>query len=214
MGTPAGSKRIAALPGRITPPAVAPWKNMAGTARKMDNPIQMSDNPLQQQVEARTQQLLATARQHFQQDPGQVVIRFDLTGKAAGMAMFPSRGTPVIRYNALLLTENRDDFLRRTVPHEVAHVVARRLFGRKIRPHGAEWRQVMQLFGAEASRCHNYDVTRSARRTLKRYAYRCDCRTHQLSSIRHNRVKRGQTYHCLACKQPLVALEKTDSSDR
>lgn len=180
----------------------------------MDNPIQTFDNPLQQQVEARTQQLLATARLHFQQDPGQVVIRFDLTGKAAGMAMFPYRGTPVIRYNALLLAENREDFLTRTVPHEVAHVVARQLFGKRIKPHGAEWRQVMQLFGAEASRCHNYDVSRSVRRRLKRYAYRCGCRTHQLSSIRHNRVKRGQTYHCLACKQPLIALEKSDPSDR
>lgn len=170
----------------------------------------MFESALQQEVETLTQQLLVTAGNHFQRDPGKVIVRFNLTGKAAGMALFPHRATPVIRYNALLLSENRDDFLKRTVPHEVAHIVARRLFGKKIKPHGPEWRQVMQLFGAEASRCHNYDVSRSSRRTLKRYPYRCHCRTHQLSSIRHNRVKRGQTYHCLSCKQPLLKLTEPD----
>lgn len=170
----------------------------------------MSETALHQEVEALTQQLLATAGNRFQQDPGKVIVRFDLTGKAAGMAIFPARSTPVIRFNALLLTENRDDFLKRTVPHEVAHIVARRLFGKKIRPHGPEWRQVMQLFGAEASRCHNYDVSRSSRRTLKRYPYHCDCRTHQLSSIRHNRVLQGQSYHCRSCRQPLIELAESD----
>lgn len=173
----------------------------------------MFETTLQQEVENLSRRLLATAGNHFQQDPGKLIIRFDLTGKAAGMALFPSRGTPVIRYNALLLAENRDDFLKRTVPHEVAHIVARRRFGKKIKPHGAEWRQVMHLFGAEASRCHNYDVSRSIRRTLKRYPYRCDCTTHQLSSIRHNRVKRGQIYRCISCKQPLITLIKSDPSD-
>lgn len=168
----------------------------------------MFETVLRQEVEALTQQLLITAGNHFQQDPGRVIVRFDLTGKAAGMAIFPPRATPVIRYNALLLAENRDDFLRRTVPHEVAHIIARRLFGKKIKPHGPEWRQVMQLFGAEAARCHNYDVSRSSQRKVKRFSYRCDCRTHQLSSIRHNRVLQGQRYLCIVCKQPLVACSK------
>ncbi len=67
----------------------------------------MLETTLQQEVEALTQQLLATAGNHFQRDPGKVIVRFDLTGKAAGMAIFPPRSTPVIRFNALLLTENR-----------------------------------------------------------------------------------------------------------
>ncbi|WP_275097116.1 SprT-like domain-containing protein [Sedimenticola hydrogenitrophicus] len=164
----------------------------------------MLETALQREVEALTQQLLTSAGAYFRQDPGQVVVKFDLTGKAAGMALFPHRATPVIRYNALLLVENRADFLKRTVPHEVAHIVARRLFGHRIKPHGAEWRRVMRLFGAEASRCHNYDVSRAIRRRLQRFAYRCDCRSHELSSIRHNRVLQGQTYLCVNCKQPLV----------
>ncbi|MDF1528408.1 MAG: SprT-like domain-containing protein [Sedimenticola sp.] len=163
----------------------------------------MFETALQKEVERLSLQLLTTAGKHFGKAPGKVHIKFDLTGKAAGMALFPHRATPVIRFNALLLTENQEDFLKRTVPHEVAHVIARNFFGKRIKPHGPEWREVMHLFGAEASRCHNYDVSRSTRRKLKRFNYRCECRTHELSSIRHNRVLQGQRYHCVKCKQPL-----------
>ncbi|MCW8891141.1 MAG: SprT-like domain-containing protein [Sedimenticola sp.] len=168
----------------------------------------MFETAIQKEVEQQVQQLLITAGNHFAKDPGQVEIKFDLTGKAAGMAVFPHRARPIIRFNALLLNENQEDFLKRTVPHEVAHVIARCFFGKRIRPHGQEWKQVMGLFGAEASRCHSYDVSRSSRRTLKRFSYQCDCRTHELSSIRHNRVLQGQRYHCVNCKQPLKQTSK------
>ncbi len=165
----------------------------------------MSETTLQREAKALTERLLANAGNRFPRAPGPVQVRFDLTGKTAGMVLFPHRGTPVIRYNAVLLEENGDHFLNRTVPHEVAHIVARRQFGKRIRPHGKEWREVMRLFNAESSRCHNYDTTRSSRRQMKRFTYRCTCQTHQLSSVRHNRVLRGQTYLCVSCKQPLVA---------
>ncbi len=167
----------------------------------------MFETALQKEVEQQVRQLLITAGNHFEKDPGQVDIKFDLTGKAAGMAVFPHRAKPVIRFNALLLNENQEDFLKRTVPHEVAHIIARSFFGKRIRPHGTEWRQVMQLFGAEASRCHNYDVSRSSQRRLKRFPYRCECRTHELSSIRHNRVLQGQHYHCVKCSHPLKQID-------
>lgn len=171
----------------------------------------MFDTAVQQEVEQRVQQLLITARDHFKKDPGQVEIKFNLTGKAAGMAIFPHRANPIIRFNTQLLIENREAFLKRTVPHEVAHVIARGLFGKRIKPHGQEWKQVMGLLGAEASRCHSYDVSRSVRRKLKRFTYHCQCRSHQLSSIRHNRVLQGQRYHCLSCKQPLMQSTDTHS---
>ncbi|MCW8944600.1 MAG: hypothetical protein OQL27_07480, partial [Sedimenticola sp.] len=64
---------------------------------------------------------------------------------------------------------------------------------------------------AEASRCHSYDVSRSSRRSLKRFSYQCECRTHELTSIRHNRVLKGLRYHCVNCKQPLEQSSDTDS---
>jgi SprT protein len=160
-------------------------------------------SPLQQRTERETRRLLQQAMRAFGRTVPAVEIRFDLTGRSAGMIRLPARESPVIRYNRLLMEENRDAFIAQTVPHEVAHLVARCVFGRAIRPHGREWRKVMDFFGVEARRCHEFDVSRAATRRLKRFTYSCGCRRHQLSSIRHNRVLAGQRYHCTGCGELL-----------
>jgi len=166
--------------------------------------MKSSELPLtERQVTARTVELLQQAEEHFEMPMPQVAVHFDLSGCSAGMARFVPGKPPEIRYNALLLAENPVDFLARTVPHEVAHVVARTLFGAGIRPHGSEWKAVMNWLGADPSRCHDYDVSRAQTRRLQRFPYRCACRRHWLSSIRHKRIRAGQAYYCTACKQPL-----------
>jgi len=157
----------------------------------------------ERRVVSRTRQLLREAGRHFRAAMPPVAIRFDLRGCNAGMARFEPGKPPEIRYNATLLTDNPDDFLTQTVPHEVAHVVARALFGANVRPHGIEWKGLMGWFGVEPTRCHDYDVSRSQIRRLQRFPYRCACRRHWLTSIRHNRVLAGQTYYCRACKRAL-----------
>jgi SprT protein len=130
-------------------------------------------------------------------------IRFDLRGKSAGQLRIDHHGSCIIRYNLALLDRHGAAFLRDTVPHETAHYVAYRLHGRSIRPHGQEWRQIMQLFGADPSRCHDYDVSGLSTRRLRSFLYHCGCGGHQLSSIRHNRIARGQRYHCRRCGERL-----------
>lgn len=155
-------------------------------------------------VADRTLALLKLAERHFRRTMPAVEIRFDLRGRSAGMVRFQDGKKPVVRFNRQLLSENRESFITQTVPHEVAHVVARAVFGTGIRPHGAEWRKVMAFFGAEATRCHEFDITRSASRRLRRFSYRCTCREHQLTSIRHNRILAGQTYQCRICSTTLA----------
>jgi SprT protein len=138
-----------------------------------------------------------------------VEIRFDLRGQTAGQAIVPRKGKPVIRYNSQLLQENGEGFIRRTVPHETAHIAAHFLHGPRIRPHGEEWRALMALYGADPSRCHSYDTSRSTARRLSRYRYRCGCREHELTSIRHNRVLKGMRYLCRACGEPLRPVKIT-----
>ncbi len=166
----------------------------------------MSD--CQQQVAAHTETLLQRAGSHFGVAIPPVDICFDLSGQSAGMVRYSRRGAVEIRYNGLLLRENRADFILRTVPHEVAHIVARAAFG-SCRPHGEEWRRVMAFFGAESSRCHPYDTSRSSTRRLRRYDYVCGCQQHQLTSIRHNRSSRGQTYLCRRCGERLQLAADT-----
>jgi SprT protein len=132
-----------------------------------------------------------------------VEIRFDLRGSTAGQMRVCGRGHYLLRYNLALLQREGEGFIQRTVPHEVAHLIVHQRFGASARPHGAEWRAVMAALGADASRCHSYDVTGLNQRQLRRFAYHCQCREHQLSSIRHNRVVKGQQYLCKSCGQAL-----------
>ncbi len=163
------------------------------------------------EAQRRTRALLKQASAHYRIPNPRTDIRFDLRGKSAGQARYSTRGQPVIRYNPQLLAENGERFLNRTLPHEVAHIIAHRVFGTGIRPHGAEWQTIMQLFGADSSRCHDYDTSRAGTRLLTRYAYHCGCREHALTSIRHNRILAGQVYYCRACGKALAAVVRREA---
>lgn len=127
-------------------------------------------------------------------------IRFDLRGMTAGQCIWRRRRTPVLRFNLRLAEDHRDDFVTTTVAHEVAHLVTIACHG-KAPPHGEEWRAVMRHLGiGNPERCHRYAVDSSGLRRQRRWAYACDCREHQLSTTRHNRVRRDQAeYRCRHC---------------
>ena len=157
----------------------------------------------QELVVARTRRLLRQVAHWLDIRIPDPDIRFDIRGRAAGQAKF-GRAVPwVIRYNPVLLAGNTDAFLAETVPHEVAHLAAFARYGSRIRPHGAEWRAIMDHFGAAPQRCHRYDVAGIAPRRLQEFSYHCGCRNHLLSSIRHNRIVAGKTYLCRQCLGPL-----------
>jgi len=158
----------------------------------------------EQAVKKTTLDYLCRAKTLFRQDFVLSEIRFDLTGTTAGYFKQSADGRTIINYNREILRHNMDDFLARTIPHEVAHMVAYQVFGWKIRPHGKQWKSVMEAFQADASRCHNYDIQHLETRQYKRFLYYCDCQTHQLTSIRHNRVLAGQKYICKKCHRPLA----------
>ncbi|NLT71891.1 MAG: hypothetical protein GXX91_14545 [Verrucomicrobiaceae bacterium] len=69
--------------------------------------------------------------------------------------------------------EQRADELRRTLLHELAHLVAFERSGqRRIPPHGAEWRQACRDLGIpDEDRCHDLDF--QSRRLARKYAYHC-----------------------------------------
>ena len=168
-----------------------------------DQPDKKALTALCLRAREQTLHLLAKAAGHFGRDMPRPDIRFDLRGKTAGQARTRDGRTFEIRYNIALLARHGDELLARTVPHEAAHVVAFCLYGTRVRPHGREWQAIMRLFGAEPSRCHDYDVQGLQTRALTRYSYRCSCRTHELTSIRHKRVLAGQVYLCRRCGEAL-----------
>ncbi len=87
-----------------------------------------------------------------------VQIRFDLRGRAAGMAGVRAGQNFYMRFNADMLT--RDAFehvLNNTVPHEIAHLVCfdNRALGSG---HNHGWARVCAGLGGNATRCHTEKV--------------------------------------------------------
>jgi SprT protein len=166
------------------------------------NPI----NPSQQdQVENATRDTIQRAEQLFDREFLLPRIRFDLSGRIAGMFRV-RRQQREIRYNPYLFAKYFDDNLANTVPHEVAHYLVSELYKwRNIRPHGTEWQAIMCKLGAEPSVTCRYDLSGVPQRRQRRFNYSCKCSTHALSAVRHNRVQGGQgRYTCRQCRQPLV----------
>lgn len=163
------------------------------------------DTPRQAQVRHATQECVARAARLFEREFVAPPVQFDLTGRAAGQYRV-LRGEAAIRYNPYIFARYFEDNLGETVPHEVAHFVVDQLWGlRRVRAHGAEWRSVMKALGVEPRATARYDLTGLPVRRQRRFAYRCACRSHELTTCRHNRVQRGEArYHCHQCGQSLV----------
>src|SRR5690554_2594199 len=106
----------------------------------------------------RLEECYQLAERHFNRPFPRPQVTLDLRGQKAGVA-YLSRN--LLRFNGQLYRENAEDFLRQTVPHEAAHLLAHALYGERIRPHGKEWKGLMTgLFGLPALRCHDYQVPR------------------------------------------------------
>lgn len=170
----------------------------------LSHPVQPVTIEQQQQIIDKTNSYIAHASTLFGIKIKPVEITFNLKGRAAGMYRV-SRNKREIRYNAHIFAKYYEDNFNTTIPHEVAHYITDIIYGlRNIRPHGKEWKAVMHKFNADASVTAAYDLSGIPLKKQKLFTYECDCREHQLSSVRHNRIKgeRGQ-YYCKHCKQSL-----------
>ncbi|VXC60198.1 Protein SprT [Pseudomonas sp. 8Z] len=152
------------------------------------------------QLHARVEACYQLAETFFKQRFPRPEVSFKLRGQKAGVAHLTENK---LRFNLQLYRDNREDFLRQTVPHEVAHLVAHQLFGLRIQPHGEEWQLIMRgVYELAPNRCHNYEVER---RKVSRFIYRCSCPDGEFpfSAQRHALVAKGRRYFCRRCKATL-----------
>jgi len=154
---------------------------------------------LESRLRAAVEECYRRAEIHFRRRFERPRLGFNLRGMAAAVAHTAGNA---IRINRPLLERNIGDFLGNTVPHEVSHLIAHRLHGPRIAPHGLEWAAIMrEVFGLEPRRCHDYDVRPGMSAA---YRYRCGCADgHTLGTRRHRSALRGRRYHCRRCRQPL-----------
>ncbi len=171
----------------------------------------------QQKIVLQTQTYIKQARELFNIKDTALDITFNLRGRCAGMYRIKQRKGRIfthrqreIRYNSFIFAKYFDDNYATTIPHEVAHYVSDIIYGLKnIKPHGREWKTIMQAFEADASVTADYDLSGIPLKKQSKFTYHCDCREHQLTSIRHNKInRRKQQYYCKVCKQKLRYKEK------
>lgn len=152
-----------------------------------------------EQLLARVEACFLQAERFFDRRFARPEVSLRLRGLKAGVAHLDENR---LRFNAQLYRENREHFLRQTVAHEVAHLVAHQLYGARIRPHGSHWQAIMrQVYDLPAERCHHYAVERRQRH----YLYRCQCPDGEFAFTpqRHALVLRGRQYLCRRCRGPL-----------
>ncbi len=138
-------------------------------------------------------------------------ILFSKRGTTAGVSHFSYiNRSGYLNFNLIIMRENWDKFIKRTVPHEVAHYCVSLLHGRLTSRngrrviHGDAWKRMMRFFGVEdSSRCHSYDVSKARVRKPKkqrRWEYKCQCDTHMVSTTIHNKIRRGSNRICVSCR--------------
>jgi SprT protein len=134
------------------------------------------------QVLQRCKEVFKEAQARYGVDLSATEIRFDLRGRAAGMAGMRF-GHTVLRFNRDMLgREAFDHLLNNTVPHEIAHLVCfvKPSLGRN---HDAGWARVCRALGGNGETCHSEKVVLG-----KGYTY-------EYVSTRGHVVRLGQRHH-------------------
>lgn len=172
---------------------------------------------LNDKLELRVKSCLEKAEQQFRQAFDYQSIEINIRGCAAGQIRYgylprvggsisnTTRNLPILRFNPYLLVKYKEIFIDQVVPHECAHLVAYALFGKKIKPHGSEWKSLMvNLYQQTPDVTHRFEIAPKVRRL---FDYRCACIdiNHQLTVIRHNKIKKQKAaYLCKKCRSPLI----------
>jgi len=122
---------------------------------------------------------------------------FNLRGTVGGRAYLRENK---MTFQPVLFEQNKKDYFDNIIPHEVAHLVAWRVYGDN--GHGAGWKRVMRDLGLVPTRCHSFDVsTVKQNYTIRRALYTCPCKKEFELSIQKHRSKKS--FICVACKNPI-----------
>jgi len=127
-------------------------------------------------------------------------VEFINRGTKGGSAHYHKH---LVMFNEILARENSDTF-ENTVKHEVAHLVAFKVYGEIGKGHGRHFKSVFIRLGGNGKRTHSYDVSSVKQKyTSRRYEYSCKCQGKKfyLSPLKHKQLVLGtKTWFCPKCR--------------
>lgn len=120
-------------------------------------------------------------------------------GTRLGIARYGAR-TFEIRINDLVAKKYLNDAINDTAPHEVAHLVAYKVYGR-CQGHGPNWKRIMRQFGITPSRLADSSIDTLEFKIFKaktEHTYTCskDSCVHNVGTGIHRKIMMGATYTC------------------
>lgn len=124
-------------------------------------------------------------------------VEFFERGTRAGEAEY---GKHTVRFNLAMAMQN-DATANLTVPHEVAHIVARLVYGDKGGGHGAYWRSVCLALGGDGRRCYSAEargVTVIKARRTTHHLYRDSLGNEVwVGPVHHGKMQRRPTSYAI-----------------
>lgn len=108
----------------------------------------------------------------------------------------------VVKFHEILAKENPNEF-HNTIKHEIAHLIAFRMYGEKGKGHGKLFKSVFIKLGGNGKRTHSYKTSHLKQKyTCRRYEYSCKCpgKFFWLSQQKHNQlVSNKKQWFCRKC---------------
>lgn len=151
---------------------------------------------LRRKVEEHVEALFVVAEKRYNRTIARPTVVWKNRSAVAGTARY---GKWELSLNPELFLKNIDLFFKSTIPHEVAHFVAKVVYAAK--GHGAQWMDACLSLGmSNVKRCHNYDI-KDVVVKQKRWEYVCPCGVKRsYTTTRHNRIQAGkQSWTCTRC---------------
>jgi SprT protein len=162
----------------------------------------VSFNKDKNEIQERVEKLVDISNEKLGLNMSYPKITYDLKGTVAGQAFYYENK---LRLNSVALKNYRDHFIKQTVGHEVAHLVAFQKHGGDIKPHGYQWANVMRMYKLPPDRCHTYDLPSARGGTRKNYACERCGKDYKIGPIKHNKWLRGeQSFRCTRCNGKVV----------
>lgn len=161
----------------------------------------MEFSHMKQKVEERVLEVLCKLERLYGVQVEFPRITYDIRGGSCfGRAW---RGKPRIALNRTVMEAHFEDFVKKTVGHEVCHLVCFKKFP-MAKPHGREWKRMMVDIGLAPERCGNYEVAKQIKVSRKPYVYKCSCDTHYVGGLVQKKIFSGLKYRCRKCGEHIV----------